>query len=124
MSSFLAEDPSIFQNTLSPSSSLIQNNNITTTYDTLYNSLSYNLPEADLTMAQKTELTESINSKLDLERKEIIYALCLIDYSKFSPNTKVVFPYKCKQIRENALEIKLDSLPIRLKQILYKFIKF
>lgn len=92
------------------------------TYDTLYASLSYNLPESDLSNEQKSELV-AITSRLDIERKEIVYFLCLIDYSKYNPNTKVVFPYKCKQTRDDLLEIKLDSLPNRLKQIVYKFVK-
>jgi hypothetical protein len=95
------------------------------TYDTLYSSLSYNLKEADLTTEEKDFLISRTNDPtMPQEKKEIIYSLCLIDYSKFSPNTKVVFPYKCKQVRDDVLEIKLDSLPIRLKQILYKFVNF
>lgn len=95
-------------------------------YDTLYASLSYNLREADLTNEEKDFLTNRANDPnvMTQEKKEIIYALCLIDYFKYFPNTKVVFPYKCKQIRDDALELKLDSLPIRLKQILYKFVAF
>jgi hypothetical protein len=91
-------------------------------FDTLYNSLSYNVPEMDLSDDQKNELVLMVRT-LTQEQKDIIYYLCLIDFSKFYPNKKVVFPYKCKQIGPKTLEIKIDSLPIRTKQILYKFVK-
>lgn len=113
------EDTFVAAPSTSSSSSSSTSHNI---YENLYSSLSYNLPEEDLSSDQKTEIVE-IAIKLDVERKEIIYHLCLIDFSKFCPNTKVVFPYKCKQLTTDTLEIKVDSLPIRLKQILYKFVK-
>jgi hypothetical protein len=98
------------------------NSYISNTYENLYNSLSYNLLEEDLSTEQKNDLV-TLSSKLDLERKEIIYHLCLIDYCKYSPNTKVVFPYKCKQTTTDTLEFKVDNLPIRLKQILLRFVR-
>lgn len=112
------ENSAVVQST-SPSNSIIS------TYDTLYSSLSYNLKEADLTIEEKDFLIERTNdSNMPRDKKEIIYALCLIDYFRYFPNTKVIYPYKCKQVQDDVLEIKLDSLPIRLKQILYKFVRF
>ena len=87
----------------------------------LYESLGYNIPTEDLTIEEKDWLTETI-PKLDNDKKELIYLLILHDYTKANPNTKVILPYKSKQIRES-IEIKLDALPIRLKRILLKFVK-
>ena len=89
-------------------------------YDNLYNSLAYNLPSEDITEDEKNMISEIIQ-KLDSESIEIIYILILHDWNKFNPNTKVIFPYKTKQVNDN-LEIKLDCLPIRLKRILLKFV--
>lgn len=91
-------------------------------YENLYDSLGYNIPGDDLTDDEKQELTEMI-SKLDAEKKELIYLLILHDYVKQNPNTKVIFPYKSKQIGNDRLEIKVDALPTKLKRILYRFSK-
>ena len=48
--------------------------------------------------------------------------LILYHHDKTNPNTKVIFPYKIKQINER-LEIKVDALPPQLGQIIYKFTK-
>lgn len=90
-------------------------------HENLYNSLGYNIPSDDLSPEEKQSLTETI-ATLDSKNKELIYLLILYDYIKANPNTKVIFPYKCKQIGTR-LEIKVDALPIRLKRILYKFSK-
>jgi len=92
-------------------------------YENLYDSLGYNIPGDDLTVDEKQFLVETITT-LDNEIKEMIYLLVLHDYIKANPNTKVIFPYKSKQISNNRLEIKVDALPIRLRRILFKFCKF
>ena len=104
-------------------------------YDNLYNSLSYNLPTEDLSTEEKDEIV-SIMENLALTLKNnndgvsklheinsIIFSLIVQDHNKYNPNTKVVFPYKTKQLDDEKLEIKIDCLPIRLKRILQKFIK-
>ena len=91
-------------------------------YENLYNSLSYNLPDADLSNTEKQDLLDIIQ-RLTSEKKETVYLLILHDYTKYNPNTKVIFPYKSKQISANQLEIKVDALPTRLKRILLKFCK-
>jgi len=100
------------------------------TTDNLYNSLSYNLPSEDLTLEEKDEIIELMNyfkEKLEKtklhEINNIIFSLINQDYTKYNPNTKVVFPYKTKQIDDNNLEVKIDCLPIRLKRIIQRFIK-
>lgn len=90
--------------------------------ENLYDSLSYNIPIEDLSIAEKQDLTESVKN-FNAEQKELVYRLILHDYVKTRPSTKVIFPYKTKQITPNSLEIKVDALPIRLKRILYKFSK-
>lgn len=89
--------------------------------DNLYNSLNYNNSISDLKEIEKNELV-SLIEKLDSESLETIYTLILYDYSKNFPNSKVIFPYKSKQNDDN-IEIKLDGLPIRLKRIIFKFVK-
>lgn len=91
-------------------------------HENLYDSLGYNIPNDDLSAEEKQSLIDTI-STLDAEKKELIYLLILHDYVKGNPNTKVIFPYKCKQVTNDRLEIKVDALPIRLKRILYKFSK-
>ena len=91
-------------------------------YENLYDSLGYNISNNDLTDTEKKHLCQSIPN-MDKDKKETIYMLILHDYTKANPNTKVIFPYKSKQIVNDRIEIKVDALPIRLKRILYKFIK-
>ena len=91
-------------------------------HENLYDSLGYNIPSDDLTAEEKQSLIDTITT-LDSNKKELIYLLVLHDYVKANPNTKVIFPYKCKQVTNDRLEIKVDALPIRLKRILYKFSK-
>lgn len=91
-------------------------------HENLYDSLGYNIPDDDLSIEEKQSLIESI-SMLDAEKREVIYMLMLHDFMKSNPHSKVIFPYKCKQVTNDRLEIKVDALPIRLKRILYKFCK-
>ena len=88
-------------------------------YENLYDSLKYNIPDEDLSFDEKQKLVDVIGS-FDQEKKELIYTLILHDYIRTNPSTKVIFPYKCKQV-ENAIEIKVDALPIRLKRVLHRF---
>lgn len=90
-------------------------------YDNLYDSLSYNIPSIDISIEEKEYMihkTEIINR----EQKEIIYLLILYHYNKLNPSSKVVYPFKIKQM-DTYLEIKLDALDNKLKQILLKFYK-
>jgi hypothetical protein len=88
-------------------------------YETLYNSLGFNIQSDDLNDNEKKELTELV-SKFDIEKKEIFYQLILHDWLRHKSNTKVIYPYKIKQ-QHNDIEIKIDCLPIRVKRILLKF---
>jgi hypothetical protein len=88
-------------------------------YETLYNSLDYNVSLDDLNDDEKEELS-SLVENFDIEQREIFYQLILHHWSRINPNTKVIYPYKMKQI-DNDLEVKVDCLPIRVKRILLKF---
>ena len=91
-------------------------------YENLYDSLSYNISNDDLTVEEKKFLSANL-PLLDAEKKELVYTLILHDYSKSNPNTKVVYPYKSKQLTNDKIEIKLDAWPNKLKRIVYKFVK-
>lgn len=90
-------------------------------YETLYNSLGFNLSSDDLNDDEKNELS-TIVQNFDMEQREIFYQLILHDWTRYNPNTKVIYPYKMKQQNDD-LEIKVDCLPIRVKRILLKFAK-
>ena|SRR3989304_1938300 len=94
--------------------------------ENLYNSLSYNMPEEDLitdiTDEEKQHISDAVTT-LEKDKKEVVYLLILHDYIISNPNTKVILPYKSKQITPDRLEIKLDALPIKLKRIVLKFCK-
>lgn len=91
-------------------------------HENLYDSLGYNISQEDLTSVEKQELVDILGS-LDQERKEMAYMMTLYDYVKHNPSTKVIYPYKSKQVTTDRLELKVDAMPIRLKRILYKFAK-
>ena len=91
-------------------------------HENLYDSLTYNISIKDLTSDEKKWIVENIPT-LDQEKRKMLYLLILHDYTKYHPNTKVIFPYKCKQIGNDKIEIKIDALPIRTKRVVYKFIK-
>lgn len=89
-------------------------------YDNLYESLSYNIPNRELSQEEKNFIVKhSVN--LNEEQKEIVYLLILYHHIKENPNSKVILPYKMKQ-KDTYLEIKLEALDKNMKQILFKFI--
>lgn len=90
-------------------------------YDNLYNSLIYNISMQELSADEKDEILNLVKD-INEEQKEIIYYFILHDWNLHNPNTKVVYPYSTKQL-DHGIEIKLDCLPIRLKRVLYKFLK-
>lgn len=92
-------------------------------YINLYNNLSYKIGTNDLNDEESCTLVECINKISDPDQKEMIYLLILHDYTLNNPNTKVIFPYKSKQLTPDSLEIKLDALPNNLKRILLKFVQ-
>lgn len=85
----------------------------------LYNTLISKLAKKDLTVLEKTQLIKKI-PQLDLDTKELIYALIEFYYIKNSENVQD-FPYECK-INDENIEFDLLKLPHELKQMLFKFV--
>lgn len=88
----------------------------------LYNSLTYNASNDELTEEEKTFITEQI-PLLDDEKRKLVWKLILCDHKKSNPKSKVIYPYKTKQIDDD-IEIKIDALPTVLQRVLYKFCMF
>jgi hypothetical protein len=87
----------------------------------LYTSLSVNLLEKDLTIAQKSELIKKIQS-LDLEAHELVYALIKSFYLEYENGDALILPYNGELSKESIIFNLLD-MPTKLRQLLYKFIK-
>lgn len=90
--------------------------------ENLYNSLGYNASTDDLTDVEKTFIIEQI-PLLNEEKKKLVWKLILCDHMKTNPKSKVIFPYKTKQIDDD-IEIKIDALPVTLQRVLHKFCTF
>lgn len=88
--------------------------------ETLYENLLIGKKNEDLTIEEKNKFCENC-ANLTREQKETFYTLILHHYSKATPSSKVVYPYKIKQLNSDQVEIKIDTLPNQLKQILYQF---
>lgn len=81
----------------------------------LYDIVSTNIPNRDLTVLQKKELIKNIN-EFNTEGQELIYAL--IRHHYFLENKNIT---DIAKIESNKIEFELSSLPIKLRQILFKF---
>lgn len=87
----------------------------------LYESLSSDVINEDLTIKQKEEYMKLIKN-IDLDGAERIYVLIRM-YQLENSEDKTTFkiPYGGKYVK-NDLKFDLNELPFELKQILYKFI--
>ena len=87
----------------------------------LYDSLSKNIPETDLTVSQKKLFIKRLD-KIDHEGHELVYALIrMYQMENNEENTSFTLPYNGKFI-DNDISFDLNSLPIPLKQILSNFL--
>ena len=88
----------------------------------LYDNLSKDLPETDLTMAQKRSFVKKIE-KIDLSGHELIYALIRFHQTKRVDEENITYslPYEGSYIG-NDINFNIDNLPICLKHILLKFL--
>ena len=88
----------------------------------LYNTLSQNIPTKDLNPTQKTKLVNVIKD-LDENATELVYAL--IKYHHLN-DTKPsdIYNHKKTNVRAAKVDISwnLSDLPIKLRNILYKFV--
>jgi hypothetical protein len=81
----------------------------------LYDTFSKKAVDKDLTVKQKAQLITNISTvNPDVHRK--IYALIKVHYA----NLNMTNPYDM----DGDIEINLDDLPLKLKQIIHKFMEF
>jgi len=88
----------------------------------LYDSLSKNIPEIDLSGSEKKAFIKRIE-KIDREGHELVYALIrMYQMVNNEQNTSFTLPYNGKYINNNNINFDLDEFPLTLKQILAKFL--
>lgn len=85
----------------------------------LYDSLVSNIEEKDLTASQKLSFVKKTN-KIDIIGRELMYALIKV-YEKENENTLSEFPYE-GIIENDSITFDLSNFPIKLRQLLYKFL--
>tara|TARA_B100000989_G_C19274516_1_gene357658 strand:+ start:258 stop:593 length:336 start_codon:yes stop_codon:yes gene_type:complete len=88
----------------------------------LYDRLAVDIPSKDLSVKQKTELIEKVNS-IDQNGKELVYVLIQM-YAKKN-NINDLYPFKCDKTNETNgenLSWNLTDIPQKLRHILHKFI--
>lgn len=87
----------------------------------LYDSLSKNISENDLSVSEKKAFIKRLE-KIDREGHELVYALIrMYQMVNNEQNTSFTLPYNGKYIN-NDISFDLDKFPISLKQILFKFL--
>ena len=86
----------------------------------LYDNLSKDVNDIDLTITQKRILIKRI-PKIDKYGHELIYALIrMYQYENKEENTSFTLPYNGEYKDDNVC-FNIDKLPNKLKQILFKF---
>lgn len=87
----------------------------------LYDSLSKNIINQDLTAVQKKNFIKRIE-KIDTNGNELVYALIrMYQIENNDNNTSFTLPYN-GTFSDGELHFDLDMFPIPLKQILFKFL--
>jgi hypothetical protein len=86
----------------------------------LYTSLISSLPQKDLTIAQKSAFVKKIKT-MDHESHELIYALIKSYFMDRDQGDLLTIPYQ-GQLNKDKIDFDLLTLPIPLRQLLYKFI--
>jgi len=86
----------------------------------LYTTLSQNLGARDLTIIQKNDLIKKI-ATMEPEAHELIYALIKCYYIANENNDGITLPYSGK-FDKDSTSFNLLDLPLRLRQMLYKFV--
>ena len=89
----------------------------------LYDNMSKDIKNRDLTLKQKDEFMRKIK-KIDDNGAELVYALIRVFENENSEETPGSFklPYCGKYTSKQDMKFDLDQLPLKLKQILYKFV--
>jgi hypothetical protein len=86
----------------------------------LYTSIKANLPNKDLTQAEKNDFIKKIKD-LDQDAHELVYAL-IKSYHLDTEKDSLSIPYK-GQIGKDKIDFNLLDFPPQLRQLLYKFVK-
>lgn len=88
----------------------------------LYHTLNSNLQNNDLKKKEKEEIINQINF-LDKESMEAIFLLIYEHFRLNSDNTELyVIPYEGQSCNNNLI-FNISKLPIKLRRIIYNFIK-
>lgn len=91
---------------------------------TLYNTLNMNIPKRDLTIIQKTKLTETI-PQLDQNGTDLIYAIIKYHDITIDKTSNNIYNHKKENTSVDGIydiEWNMTDIPIPLRQILYKFV--
>ena len=87
----------------------------------LYDSLSTDLLDKDLTLSQKRVFIKRID-KIDKNGHDLVYALIrMYQVENNEENTSFTLPYNGTFV-DNDINFDLDKFPLDLKQILFKFL--
>ena len=87
----------------------------------LYDSLSKDLPNVDLTLIEKKLFIKKI-AKIDNNGHELVYALVrMYQVENNEENTSFTLPYNGTFV-DSDIHFDLDKFPIYLKHILFKFL--
>jgi hypothetical protein len=87
-----------------------------------YDSMNKDIKNKDLTIKQKDEFINKIN-KIDETGTELVYALIRVFEMEHEENSgSFKLPYSGKYVEKNDIQFDFDQFPIKLKQILYKFV--
>lgn len=87
----------------------------------LYDSLSKDISTTDLSIIQKKTFLKRVE-KIDKNGHELIYALIrMYQVENSEENMSFTLPYNGTFVETN-IHFDLDKFPIRLKQILFKFV--
>lgn len=87
----------------------------------LYDSLSKNIPNTDLTVAQKKMFVKKIE-KIDKNGHELVYALVrMYQVENKEENINFALPYTGVYV-DGDISFNLDNFPISLRHILFRFL--
>ena len=88
----------------------------------LFDNLSKDIPTRDLLLAEKRFFMKNIE-EIDKNGSELIYALIRVyQIENKEDNTSFTLPYNGTYVDKN-ITFDLDKFPIKLKHILFKFVK-
>lgn len=88
----------------------------------LYHTLNSNIQSTDLKKIEKTEILKTIDT-MDQSSKEALFLLIYEHYRlNEDPSDIYKLPYGGTE-KNNGIEFNLSKMPIKLRRIIYKFIK-